>query len=61
LPVAREIVKTYVEHRAKLPWFIDLLNLNIGNDDPAEAKRRIARFVDEFNSHGQRLADNMRL
>jgi hypothetical protein len=39
----------------------DPLNLNIGNDDPADAKRRIARFVDEFNSHGQRLADNMRL
>ncbi len=59
LPVAREIVKTYVEHRDKLPWFIDLLNLNLGNDDLAEAKRRIAMFVDEFNAHGQRLTDNI--
>jgi len=52
LPIAREIVKKYVERRDKLPWFIDLLNLNLGNNELTEAKRRIARLVDEFSSRG---------
>src|SRR5437867_10209983 len=29
LPIAREIVATYVTNRTKLPWYIDLLNLNL--------------------------------
>src|SRR5262245_42866587 len=33
LPIAREIVKTCVENGVKLPWFIDLLNINLGNHD----------------------------
>src|SRR5215813_9537046 len=40
LPIAREVVKTCVESAVKLPWFIDLLNLNLGNHDLQEAKRR---------------------
>jgi malate synthase len=46
LPIAREIVKVYVEHGAKVPWFIDLLNVNLGNHDLAEARRRIQMVVD---------------
>ena len=59
LPIAREVVKTYVESGVKLPWFIDLLNINLGNHDLAEAKRRIQLFIDEFDSHGRRVTSNV--
>jgi malate synthase len=59
LPIAREIVSAYVESGAKLPWFIDLLNLNLGNSDLAEARRRIQRVLDEFRLRGARLTENV--
>ena len=59
LPIAREVVKTYVESGVKLPWFIDLLNINLGNHDLAEAKRRIELFIEEFGSHGRRVTSNV--
>jgi malate synthase len=59
LPIAREIVKTCVENDVKLPWFIDLLNINLGNHDLAEAKRRIRIFLEAFLAHGRRLTSNV--
>jgi malate synthase len=59
LPIAREIVKTYVESDVKLPWFIDLLNINLGTHDLAQAQRRIRMFIDEFRSHGTRVTRNV--
>jgi malate synthase len=59
LPIAREVVKTCVENGAKLPWFIDLLNINLGNHDLAEARRRIALFLEEFQGKGRRLTGNV--
>ena len=41
LPIAREIAQTYVMDDVKLPWYIDLLNINLNNSDLTEAKRRI--------------------
>ena len=41
LPIAREIVATYVTNGVKPPWYIDLLNLNLNNHDLATAKSRI--------------------
>ena len=58
LPIAREIVNAYVEHDVKLPWFVDLLNLNLGNQDLSEARRRIQLFVDAFGQ-GQRVTANV--
>ena len=58
LPIAREIVKACVEHDVKLPWFVDLLNLNLGNDDLAEARRRIQTFLEAFRK-GERLTANV--
>jgi malate synthase len=58
LPVAREIVKAYVEHEMKLPWFVDLLNLNLGNDDLMETRRRIQTFADAFR-RGERVTANV--
>ena len=59
LPVAREIVAAYVTSGVKLPWFIDLLNINLGNHDLAEAKRRIQLFIEEFGSHSRRVTGNI--
>ena len=59
LPIAREIVKAYVDNPDKLPWFIDLLNVNIGTHDLAEAKRRIGMLLEEFGSRGRRVTDNI--
>jgi malate synthase len=59
LPIALEIVKTCVESDAKLPWFIDLLNINLGNHDLAEARRRIGVFIDEFHARGTRVTGNV--
>ena len=59
LPIAREIVKTYVENDVKLPWCIDLLNIDLGTDDVTEAKRRIRTFVEEFQAQGRRITSNV--
>ena len=32
----------------KLPWYIDLLNINLDNHDLTEAKRRIRLLADAF-------------
>ena len=59
LPIAREIVRTFVGDDTKLPWYIDLLNLNLDNHDLAEARSRIERFVDAFRRDGTRITDNL--
>ena len=59
LPIAREIVETYVLESAKLPWYIDLLNINLDNFDLLEARRRIRLLADEFRQHGRRLTENL--
>jgi malate synthase len=48
LPIAREIVATYVNNRVKLPWYIDLLNLNLNNHDLNKARTRISAFIEGF-------------
>jgi len=59
LPIAREIADTYVRDAVKLPWYIDLLNVNLGNADLAEAKRRIALLRDTFSRDGRRITENL--
>ena len=58
LPIAREIVETYVTSARKLPWYIDLLNINLNNTDLAEARRRIGRLQEAFEQRGVRLTEN---
>jgi len=57
LPIAREIVEVYVTSAAKLPWYIDLLNLNLDNADLDEARSRIAAWLAAF-ARGERLTAN---
>jgi len=59
LPIAREIVETYVTDAVKLPWYIDLLNINLGVHDVAEAKRRIDLLRTAFRTDGTRITENL--
>jgi malate synthase len=58
LPIAREIVERYVLSPSKLPWYIDLLNLNLDNGELAQARERITAYVAAFNRDGTRLTHN---
>ena len=59
LPIAREIVQTYVMSDVKLPWYIDLLNINLNNTDLNESKRRIRLLADAFRKDGTRITENL--
>jgi malate synthase len=59
LPIAREIVETYVTHRVKPPWYIDLLNLNLDNHDLATARARIKSYIEAFERDGTRITENL--
>ncbi len=59
LPIAREIVETYVMNAVKLPWYIDLLNICLETHDLAEAKRRIRLLTDAFQKDGRRVTENL--
>jgi malate synthase len=59
LPIAREIVETYVTVPFKAPWYIDLLNLNLNNEDLAEARQRISKYMDAFGRDGTRVTENL--
>ncbi len=59
LPIAREIVETYVMDDLKLPWYVDLLNINLDNHDLSEARRRIRMLADAFRKDGTRITENL--
>jgi malate synthase len=59
LPIAREIAETYVLDDVKLPWYVDLLNINLDNYDLSEAKRRIRLLADVFSKEGRRITENL--
>jgi malate synthase len=59
LPIAREIVATYVTNPVKLPWYIDLLNLNLNNHDLATAQSRIRAYIEAFERDGSRITENL--
>ena len=59
LPVAHEIVSTYVTSPVKAPWYIDLLNINLGVHNLEEARRRIRRYMDSYGQSGIRITHNL--
>lgn len=59
LPISREIVEVYVESATKLPWFVDLLNINLNNTNLEVAKQRIRLYVDTFTTKGVRITENL--
>lgn len=58
LPIAREIVAAYVTNPVKLPWYIDLLNLNLDNHDLVAARSRIRAYIEAFERDGTRITEN---
>jgi malate synthase len=58
LPIAREIAERYVTSPLKPPWYIDLLNLNLDNEDLGRARARIAAYLARLAEDGQRITDN---
>jgi malate synthase len=58
LPIALAIARAYLAAETKPPWYIDLLNLNLGAPDLATARQRIAGFLDLFEKHRTRLTGN---
>lgn len=59
LPISREIAATYVLNDIKAPWFIDLLNINLNNDDLGTAKERIELYMHAFEKSGYRITENI--
>jgi malate synthase len=59
LPIARDIVDTYVRDDVKLPWYIDLLNITLGVGDHREARHRIEMLRQTFRDHGVRITANL--
>jgi malate synthase len=59
LPIARDIVETYVRDDVKLPWYIDLLNITLGVGDHATARARIDLLRETFRDHGVRVTANL--
>jgi malate synthase len=59
LPIAGAIVEAYVKSPLKAPWYIDLLNLNIDNEDLSVAKERIAMYLAAFAKDGTRITRNL--
>ena len=59
LPIAREIVATYVTNAVKPPWYIDLLNLTLGSDDLTTARFRIHAYIEAFERDGTRITENL--
>ncbi|HLW21453.1 MAG TPA: hypothetical protein VKX33_14075 [Cyclobacteriaceae bacterium] len=59
LPISREIVVWYVFSKVKMPWFIDLLNINLNNYDLEEARRRIQMYRNAFEKEGSRITKNL--
>jgi malate synthase len=48
-----------VSDRVKLPWYIDLLNITLGNHDLDTARARIRRLIETFRADGTRLTENL--
>ncbi len=43
----------------KLPWYIDLLNVNLNATDLSESMRRIRMLADAFRRDGTRITANL--
>jgi malate synthase len=59
LPIAKQIVKAYVLDDVKVPWYIDLLNINLNNHDHDVASQRIELYMTEFAGNDTRITENL--
>lgn len=61
LPIARAIVHACVQSDSKAPWYLDLLNLNLNNQDSLLATERITTYFETLKSKNQRITQNLDL
>lgn len=59
LPISKEITNTYIKSEIKIPWVIDLLNINLNNTDLEVAKERITIYMEAFKRDGTRITENI--
>lgn len=59
LPIIYEMVKDYINEKVKIPWYIDLLNINLNNEDLGEGKKRISAYLNEFRQTGHRITERL--
>jgi malate synthase len=59
LPIVKEIVRTYAAEQIKVPWYIDLLNINLNNHDLEVARKRTATYMSSFKKDGTRITENL--
>ena len=59
LPISRLIADVYIHSEVKLPWFIDLLNINLNTTELEIAKKRIKLYMDAFTRDGTRITENL--
>ncbi|KAA3617026.1 MAG: malate synthase [Calditrichaeota bacterium] len=59
LPIVKEMVNNYIMDETKIPWYIDLLNINLNNTDFATAKARIKKYIESFKKDGTRITENL--
>jgi len=59
LPIVKEIVNRYITDETKIPWYIDLLNINLNNIDFSTAKERIKEYIDTYKKDGTRITENL--
>ena len=59
LPISKEIASTYTLNQVKLPWFIDLLNINLNNLNLEVAKQRIKLYINTLSTEGKRITENL--
>jgi malate synthase len=61
LPIAREIVGTYIAQPIKLPWYVDLLNITLDTSSLETARARIQQYAKAFAADGTRVTENLDL
>lgn len=61
LPIARAIVNACVTSHIKAPWYIDLLNINLNNQDFTTATERIKLYFETLANKNERITKNLDL
>ncbi|HXI00086.1 MAG TPA: hypothetical protein VNI52_07435 [Sphingobacteriaceae bacterium] len=59
LPIAREIANVYTLSQVKIPWFVDLLNINLNTNNLQTAQQRIQLYTQTFIKEGRRITENL--
>jgi malate synthase len=59
LPIVKEMVRLYINDSVKMPWYIDLLNINLNNSDMELARKRLDEYFERFHSTSDRITENL--